>query len=91
MPLKGREETFGVEGWGGGWLRFGKESQTLWGRKEFNHCFILCKRGKIIESFALIFSNFKRLYILYPRAKGQNICSNDFLWLLVLPEKFLQT
>ena len=88
MPLKGQGETFSVEGMGG--LTFGKESQTLRGRIEFNHCFILCKRGEITESFVLIFSNFKALYILYPRAKGQNMSFDDFLLLLVLREKFLQ-
>ena len=42
-----------------------------------------------MELFVLMFSIFKTLNILYPWAKEQNICSNNFLLLLVLPEKFL--
>ena len=40
-----------------------------------------------MELFVLIFSIFKALYSLYPWAKGQNICSDNFLLSLVVPEK----
>ena len=62
MPLKGREETLSVEGG----LTFGKESQTLRERIEFDHCFRLyaneTKSLSHLSAYSVILKHFTLAY-----------------------------
>ena len=88
MPLKGREEILNVEGG----LTFGKESQTLRERIEFDHCFRLyANETKSLSHLSAYLVILKHFTFFKLGLKDKISVLTTLLLLLVLPEQFLQT